>query len=86
MATVCRRGGARHPQTSIRSAATALLKSREETAIYVSSVMLPAETFASAIRNHWGIENKNHWVRDVTFAEHASRTRINPGVIARPRS
>jgi predicted transposase YbfD/YdcC len=38
-------------------------KGREETAIYVSSVMLPAETFASAIRNHWAIENRNHWVK-----------------------
>lgn len=73
-------------QTSIRSAATGLWKSRKETAFYVSSVMLPAETFASAIRNHWAIENKNHWVRDVTLAEDASRIRINPGVMARMRS
>ena len=73
-------------ETSVRSAATGLWKSREETAIYVSSIMLPAETFAGAIRNHWSIENKNHWVRDVTLAEDASRIRINPGVMARLRS
>lgn len=72
--------------TSIRSAATGLWKSREETAIYVSSVMLPAKTLANATRNHWAIENRNHWVRDVTLSEDASRIRINPGVMARLRS
>jgi predicted transposase YbfD/YdcC len=73
-------------RTLIRSAANGLWTSREETAIYVSSVMLPAKTFANAIRNHWAIENRNHWVRDVTLAEDASRIRINPGVMARLRS
>jgi predicted transposase YbfD/YdcC len=73
-------------QTSTRSAATGLWKRREETAIYVSSIMLPAKTFAGAIRDHWAIENRNHWVRDVTLAEDASRIRINPGVMARLRS
>jgi hypothetical protein len=34
-------------QTLIRSAATGLWKNRKETAFYVSSVMLSAETFAS---------------------------------------
>jgi predicted transposase YbfD/YdcC len=72
--------------TLIRSAATGLWKRREETAFYVSSVMLPAEIFASAIRGHWAVENENHWVRDVTLAEDASRIRVNPGVMARLRS
>ena len=38
--------------TLVRSAATGLWKRREEIAFYPSSVMLPAEIFASAIRGH----------------------------------
>lgn len=72
--------------TLIRSAATGMWKRREEAPFYASSVMLPAETFASAIRGHWAVENENHWVRDVTLAEDASRIRVNPGVMARLRS
>ena len=72
--------------TLIRSAATWLWKQREETAFYASSVMLPAEIFAHAIRGHWAVENENHWVRDATLGEDASRIRINPGVMARLRS
>jgi predicted transposase YbfD/YdcC len=67
--------------TLIRSAATGLWKWREEAAFYASSVVLPAEIFASAICGHWSVENENHWVRDVTLAEDASRIRVNPGVI-----
>ena len=73
-------------QTLIRYAATGQWTTRQETAFYASSVMLPAKTFASAIRNHWAIENQNHQVRDVTLAEDASRIRVNPGIMARLRS
>ena len=73
-------------RTLIRSAATGAWTAREETALYASSVRLPAATFATAIRNHWAIENRSHHVRDVTLAEDASRIRINPGIMARLRS
>lgn len=72
--------------TLLRSAATGQWTRRRETSLYAASVMLPAQTFASAIQNHWAIENRNHWVRDVTLAEDASRIRVNPGIMARLRS
>lgn len=59
---------------------------RTETAYYVASHLHSAEVFANAIRGHWGIENRNHYVRDVTLREDASRIRRNPGIFARLRS
>jgi predicted transposase YbfD/YdcC len=43
----------------------------------------PAE-LATWIRQHWHIENKLHWVRDVTLGEdlHQARTRNGPHVLA----
>ncbi len=42
---------------------------------YLSSLKLDVETFARAVRGHWGIENKLHWSLDVTFREDQSRAR-----------
>ena len=61
-------------------------KSSDETAFYVSTVVLSAQEFCQAIRNHWGIENRNHHVRDVTMGEDQSRIRINPNIFAKLRS
>jgi len=61
-------------------------KVRQETAYYAASHLHSAEEFASHIRMHWWIENKNHYVRDVTLKEDASRIRTSPGVFAKLRS
>jgi len=42
---------------------------------YLTSLPLGAETFARAVRGHWGVENKLHWVLDVCFREDQSRAR-----------
>ena len=73
--------------TLIRSAATGLWDTRGEVAFYVSSAAgFPATEWAAAIRGHWGIENRNHHVRDVSCDEDKSRIRHNPGIMARARS
>jgi predicted transposase YbfD/YdcC len=42
---------------------------------YLSSLPLDVELFARAVRSHWGVENKLHWVLDVCFREDQSRVR-----------
>jgi predicted transposase YbfD/YdcC len=58
----------------------------EEIAFYVCQTRLSAKAFGHAIRSHWGIENRNHHVRDVTLGEDGSRIRIRPVSFARLRS
>jgi predicted transposase YbfD/YdcC len=47
-----------------------------------------ADHLAEIIRNHWSIENRLHWIRDVTFAEDHSqiRTGNGPAVMATLRN
>ena len=45
------------------------------TRYYISSLLTKAIELQRAIRLHWGIENKLHWVLDVAFSEDASRKR-----------
>jgi predicted transposase YbfD/YdcC len=47
--------------------------------VYLSSLALDAETFARAVREHWHIENRLHWVLDVVFHEDLSRLRSGHG-------
>ncbi len=45
---------------------------------YISSLSESAQEFAKRIRGYWGVENKVHYVRDVTQGEDASRIRTTP--------
>ncbi len=49
-----------------------------ETRYYISSLSLTVQEFAERIRGYWGVENKVHYVRDVTQGEDASRIRTSP--------
>lgn len=58
----------------------------DETSFYVSTIALDAQESCQAIRDHWGIENRNHHVRDVTMGEDKSRIRTNSHIFAKLRS
>ncbi len=49
----------------------------EHTAVryYILTRYLSAQRFASAVREHWGVENNLHWQLDVTFREDHCRIR-----------
>jgi predicted transposase YbfD/YdcC len=46
---------------------------------YLSSTTLDAKTFAAAVRAHWGVENRLHWVLDVVFHDDLARLRSRNG-------
>ena len=47
----------------------------EHVQYYISSLSATVKRFARAVRGHWSIENKLHWMLDVSFAQDASTTR-----------
>jgi predicted transposase YbfD/YdcC len=57
-------------------------RSRTETAYGITSLkpqQANPERLLSLSRNHWSIENRLHWVRDVTFDEDRCRIRKGAG-------
>lgn len=50
-------------------------KQSTEKRYYISSLPADSQQHAKAIRNHWSIENKQHWILDVGFNEDRCRIR-----------
>ena len=51
---------------------------------YLSNIKESAKEFLNGIRSHWGIENRLHYVKDVSFKEDESKIRSGnaPAVIS----
>jgi predicted transposase YbfD/YdcC len=50
-------------------------KIERESRFYISSLKADAKLLLQSVRAHWSVENKLHWVLDVTFREDDSRVR-----------
>ena len=55
-----------------------LMIKKPQTRYYISSLNETVAQFARRIRDYWHVENKVHYVRDVTQGEDASRIRVYP--------
>lgn len=73
-------------RTELYNSAKKHWERQAETHYYAANWEESAAVMGAVIRGHWSIENKNHYVRDVSLGEDASRIRHNPGIMARLRS
>lgn len=74
--SVCQPGDGIEPQWAavqriirVERSGTRAGKPFQETMFYISSLCLDADGFAQQIRQHWHIENRLHWVKDVVMKE-----------------
>ena len=67
-------------KTIIRVESETIIKLKIEIGVryYISDRVESAAEFAQRIRGYWGVENKVHYVRDVTQGEDQSRIRTKP--------
>ncbi len=72
--------------TYTKDTRSGLWATREEVGYYPCQARYGAKVLGCAIRAHWGIENRAHYVRDVTLGEDACRIRIKSGIMVRIRS
>ena len=72
-------GELRLPGTACLIRAETAGRTRSDTRYFISSRALDPERAADAIRGHWAIENRLHWVLDVTFGDDQSRLRKGHG-------
>ena len=63
----------------VESATERVGKVEHEKRYYLCSAKLDADTFARAVRSHWSIENRPHWVLDVVFHDDLARLRTGHG-------
>ena len=55
------------------------VKEHDENTFFISSLPAKVKRMSHHLRDHWKIENSEHYVLDVTFAEDASRIRSGNG-------